>query len=101
MVNQSRGRRRSRPASFNENEPAVSFRGVSWGRLFAYLEPHRGRMALAILALLLASGFGLAFPLVIVRLLDTATRTKDYGPLNILAGLLVGMFLLQAAFTSL
>ncbi len=56
-------------------------------------------MTLAILALLVTSGLGLAFPLVIVRLLESATQVKSYAPLNTLAGLLAGLFLVQAAFS--
>ena len=58
-------------------------------------------MALAILALLLSSGFGLAFPLVIVKLLGAATQAEGFGSLNWLAVVLVGIFLLQAAFSAL
>jgi ATP-binding cassette, subfamily B, bacterial MsbA len=58
-------------------------------------------MALAILALLASGGFGLAFPLVIIRLLDSVTQIKSDGPLNLLAGMLIGIFLLQAAFSFL
>ena len=74
---------------------------VDWRRLFGYLMPYRGRMVLAILALVLSTGFGLAFPIVIVRLLDTTTRTGNYGTLNMLAALLIGLFLLQASFSFL
>ena len=88
-----------RPALTNENEPAISFKSVNWSRLFGYLKPYKGRMTLAILALLISSGFGLAFPLVIVRLLNSVTQAKSFAPLNNLAFLLVGIFLLQAAFS--
>jgi ATP-binding cassette, subfamily B, bacterial MsbA len=100
MENRS-NRRRERQALLNQNEPAISFKAVNWGRLFSYLQPYWGRMGLAILALLLSGGFGLAFPLVIVRLLDSVTQAQNFGPLNMLAGLLVGIFLLQAAFSAL
>ncbi len=99
MLSQSHEHRQSWPASRNENELTPSFKAVNWGRLFGYLRPYRGRMALAILALLASSGFGLTFPLLIVRLLDSVTQTKSFGPLNHLAALLVGVFLLQAAFS--
>jgi ATP-binding cassette, subfamily B, bacterial MsbA len=82
----------------NENDPAVSLRSVNWRRLLGYLNPYKGRMALALLALLFSSASGLAFPLVIVRLLDSVTKAKDYGLLNLLAGALVVIFLLQAGF---
>ena len=101
MENRSNGHRRKRPALFNQKEPVASLTSVNWRRLFDYLKPYKGRMGLAILALLLSSGFGLAFPLVIVRLLDSVTKAKSFAPLNHLALLLVGIFLLQAAFTSI
>ena len=82
-------------------EAPVSFKSVAWGRLFSYLKPYKGRMSLAIVALLISSGFGLAFPLVIVRLLSSVTQSKSVGPLNNLAFLLGGIFLLQAAFSFL
>lgn len=84
--------------SKEEKGPSVSLAAVNWGRLLAYLKPYVGRMTLAILALVVSSGFGLAFPLVIVNLLDSVTKAKDFGPLNMLAGVLVLIFLLQAAF---
>lgn len=82
-----------------ENEQPISLAAVNWRRLLSYLKPYWVRMALATLALMLSSAFGLAFPLVIVNLLDSVTKAKDFGPLNLLAGVLVGLFLLQAAFS--
>jgi ABC-type multidrug transport system fused ATPase/permease subunit len=74
----------------------LSLKSINWGRLFGYLKPYRKQMILAVLALLISSAFGLSFPLIIVRLLDSVTKTHSYGPLNMLAGLLVLIFLLQA-----
>ncbi len=101
MENRSNGRRQERPALFKQGAPAVSLKSINWRRLFSFLMPYKRRMGLAILALLLSSGFGLAFPLVIVRLLDSVTKAKSFIPLNNLALLLIGIFLLQAAFTAL
>jgi ATP-binding cassette, subfamily B, bacterial MsbA len=99
MFARGNGRRRNRAAdSDKEKEKPVSLRSVNWRRLFGYLRPYAGRMALAIGALLVSTGLGLAFPLVIVRLLDSVTKAKDAGPLNMLAGLLVAVFLVQSAF---
>lgn len=75
-----------------------SLKSINWGRLFGYLKPYGKQMILAVLALLISSAFGLSFPLIIVRLLDSVTKTHNYGPLNLLAGLLVVIFLLQALF---
>jgi subfamily B ATP-binding cassette protein MsbA len=101
MMNRSDDRRHPRPGLNNEKETPLSLKEVNWGRLFGYLKPYQGRMALASLALLISSGFGLAFPLVIVRLLDSVTKANNFGLLNTLALLLVGIFLVQAAFSAL
>src|SRR5687767_432721 len=73
MPTHSNTRRQARLAASNQHEPSVSLTAVNWRRLFSYLRPYRWRMALAVLALLLSSGLGLAFPLVIVRLLESVT----------------------------
>jgi len=100
MENRSNGRHQGRPTLFKQNEPGVSLKSVNWSRLLGYLKPYLGKMSLALLALLASSGFGLAFPLVIIQLLDSVTKAKTFGPLNNLALLLIGIFLLQAIFTS-
>src|SRR5689334_22732269 len=99
MMSRSEGRRRRQPAIGNQDEPMVPLQEVNWRRLLGYLRPYAGRMALAIAALLVTSGLGLVFPLVIVKLLESVTQVKSLGPLNTLAGLLVGLFLLQAVFS--
>jgi ATP-binding cassette, subfamily B, bacterial MsbA len=101
MLNRSNGHRRARLTLPPSNEPPVSFKAISWRRLFAYLKPYRGRMALAMFALLVSTGLSLAFPMVIVRLLETVTHAKSMGALNRLALLLAGIFLVQAAFSFL
>lgn len=98
MMNRANGRQSERPSS-DENNATSPFKSVNWRRLLGYLKPYRRHMTLAILALLFSSGFGLAFPLVIVRLLDSVTKAQSFGPLNLLAGALVGIFLLQAIFS--
>jgi subfamily B ATP-binding cassette protein MsbA len=101
MEERSNNHHNEEPSLFDKDQPPISFKAVKWGRLFGYLKPYWRRMTLAFLAMLIYSGFGLAFPLVIVRLLDTVTQAKDFGPLNQLALLLVVIFLLQSAFSFL
>lgn len=86
-------------ANDKDNSSNIPMTNLNWRRLLGYLRPYTGRMILAIVALLVSSGLGLAFPLVIVQLLDTVTRVQDTAPLNLLAAMLVGLFLLQSAFT--
>src|SRR4030095_15469563 len=100
MQTSSNRRKRSRFSFLADNEAAVTLQAVNWKRLLGYLKPYSGRMGLALLALLASGGFGLAFPLVIVRLLDSVTKAKSFAPLNNLALMLIGIFLLQALFTS-
>src|SRR5262249_24885230 len=99
MEDRSNGRQPARRILAGKNKTNLSIKTVNWSRLFGYLKPYWGRMALAILALLASSTLGLAFPLVIVRLLESVTQAKSYAPLNTLAGALVGLFLLQATFS--
>ncbi len=98
MMNHSDHRRSAPQRAADENNPRVSITAVNWRRLFGYLKPYWKRMALAVLALCVSSGFGLTFPLVIVRLLDSVTQAKSDAPLNMLAAMLIGVFLFQAAF---
>ncbi len=99
MDNRSNGRARQGHRLLNQKEPAISFKAINWGRLLGFLKPYWKRMTLAVFALLASSAFGLAFPLVIVRLLDSVTRAKSLAPLNSLALFLLGIFLCQAAFS--
>ncbi len=74
---------------------------VNWPRLLGYLKPYRLRMALAIVALLFYSTVGLIFPMVIVQLLDSVVKQKDFSQLNTITVALVGLFLAQAAVSFL
>ncbi|MCX6047880.1 MAG: ABC transporter transmembrane domain-containing protein [Chloroflexi bacterium] len=91
--------RRRAPLRRAQDAPDTPNTPVNWRRLLGYLRPYKGRMALAIVALAVTSGMSLAFPLVIVRLLDSVLKQHDLTQLNLLAGVLVGLFFLQAAFT--
>ncbi len=73
-MNDSHSRAGLRP----EEKSPVSLKDIKWKRLLAYLKPHWRRMALAILSLLVSGGFGLAFPLVIVRLLDSVDKARQF-----------------------
>ncbi len=95
------GRRRLSGPTPTENPTNLPIRNLEWRRLAGYLRPYWRRMTLAVLALVIASGFGLAFPLVIVRLLQTVTQQGDLSGLDRLALLLGGIFLLQAGFGAL
>lgn len=95
MFSARRGAARSRE---DKSEP-VRLRTVNWRRLFRYLRPYWRRMALAVLALAVASAMNLTFPLVIVQLLDSVLQQQDLRQLNWLTLALLAIFMLQAVFT--
>ncbi len=65
-------------------------------RLWPRVRPHRRALTLASLALLLSAAIGLAFPLVVGRLLDAAFVDQDRSLLDRVALGLTGLFLIQA-----
>src|SRR5438046_10514001 len=97
MINRSNRRQRAANQATEGQDQTASLAAVDWRRLLGYLRPYRWRMALAVLALLLSSGLGLAFPLVIVRLLESVTQVKRYASPNGPALLGGGLFLVPAA----
>lgn len=88
------GRRRA--AKHAQESERVPFSSVNWPRLFSFLKPHLWRMAIAIVTLLIASGINLAFPLLIIRLLDSVLTAGNLAQLNQLTLTLVIIFLIQA-----
>ena len=70
-------------------------------RLGGFMRPYKGRLALAIVAVAVATAMGLVFPLVIGNLVDTALVTNaagDASSLNRIALILLGVFAVQAVF---
>ncbi len=65
-------------------------------RLWPRVRPHRQALVLASLALLLSAAIGLAFPLVVGRLLDAAFVQQSRALLDRVALGLIGLFLVQA-----
>lgn len=96
MFQGRRGRRSERHSTEDRPTPDTP---VDWRRLWGYLKPYRGRMALVIGALAVSSAMGLTFPLVIVRLLDSVLQQQNLAQLNWLTLALIGVFLVQATFT--
>jgi subfamily B ATP-binding cassette protein MsbA len=93
--------RRNRALGGPRTADAPPLTSVDWRRLLGFLKPYRWRMALAILALAVSSLISLAFPLVIIQLLDSVLKHGDQAQLTGLALALVGLFFVQASFTFL
>lgn len=72
------------------------FGGVPWQRLFRYLRPHLAPFSVAIVGLLISSGVGLAFPLVIAGITSQVVAGGDPAGLDALIVMLVVLFCVQA-----
>lgn len=69
---------------------------LSLKRIFRLSEPYRTRFYVATVLALFASGVGLSVPLGLKALLDAVFETGDMGLLNLIALVLLGLFVLQA-----
>jgi len=75
----------------------------TWGflrLLLPRISPYRGRLAVAAVLLLWATGIGLAFPMVVRELLDSAFLAGDATLVNLIALGLLGLFAVQAVINS-
>ena len=89
--------RSRRPARNRAADDTTPKSPINWRRLLGYLQPYRARLVLILFALAAASAASLAFPLVIVRLLDSVlTQGGGFTQLNALALGLVALFLFQS-----
>lgn len=70
-------------------------------RLLSYARPYRGRLAVALLSLLIAGALGLAVPPVVGILIDAAVVKHDSQKLNQFVLVLIGVFACQAGFSFL
>src|SRR5215475_12395060 len=75
--------------------------GASLRRLLALLRPHVGRLIIAGILLMITSGLGLIFPLVIGRFLNTILAQHTDSFLNTIAVALFILFVFQAALGAL
>ena len=64
-------------------------------RLLGYLRPYRGRVALAVLMLIAASGLALVGPWLTMRAIDYAIPNRDFGQIRLLALLFLGSLALS------
>jgi subfamily B ATP-binding cassette protein MsbA len=72
--------------------PARATRQVPWRRLLGYLRPHRGKLAIALVALAIGSAASLAFPLLIGQTIGNVLEQGNQAQLNRFTLLLVGLF---------
>lgn len=97
------GRQRGRPGRGAQASAQQRPRGkaVPLRRIIALLRPYRGRIVVAGFLLIITSGLGLIFPLVIGKFLDIVLKQHDEGLLNRIAAALFIVFILQAGISAL
>jgi subfamily B ATP-binding cassette protein MsbA len=87
-----------RSSSRPSDEPFVPPSADQVRRLFGYLRPYRGRMAIAVLALIFGAALGLVFPWIMQNLVDAVLAQKDRAELNRITLILIGTFLIRSVF---
>jgi len=81
-----------------QDEPPIRPSADQVRRLFRYLRPHRGRMVIAVLALLCGAATGLVFPWIMQNLVDAVLAKGDLAELNRITLILIFTFLVRSAF---
>lgn len=74
-----------------------TFSPAAFRRLYPRVRPHLGKLAAAAACLLASSSIGLAFPMIVRRLLDAAFIAGNGGLLDRIALGLLGLFAIQAS----
>jgi subfamily B ATP-binding cassette protein MsbA len=87
---------RSRDKQSNENNPLGSME--QFRRLFAFVKPYRGRLAIALGAIIIGSVLGLAGPYTLQFLIDAVFRQSDATLLNQITVVLLIIFGSQSVF---
>jgi ATP-binding cassette, subfamily B, bacterial MsbA len=80
----------------DKEQERPKFSAVNWKRLLRYLKPYRGRLLLAVVALMISSGLSLVFPVVIRDLIDSVLVNADLALLNRVTLLLLVVFLIRS-----
>ena len=73
---------------------------ISFGRLVTLLRPYVGRLLGAGVLLIITGGLGLLFPLVIKQFLDSILNQHNDSLLNLVAGALLIVFVIQAVLSA-
>ncbi|MCG8349943.1 MAG: ATP-binding cassette domain-containing protein, partial [Chloroflexales bacterium] len=77
----------------------ADIRDVNWRRLFGYVRPYRGRLLIAVVALVISSSLGLALPLAAGQVINAIAEGGALILLNQMALLLVGVVAIQSLFS--
>jgi len=78
------------------DSPSLEITRFPWERLWVYTKGVRWRMVISMLALLVSTAVGLAFPVLIGTGIGDVVERADYRDLNILVLVLVVIFVIQA-----
>ncbi len=91
----------SSPAPLLDGEDAASSQAVPLRRVLALARPEASLLAIATLALLVSASTQLVFPQAVKWMVDAVIEAESPVDLNLAAGVLVVVFLVQAVFSML
>lgn len=91
--------RRRRSVITNREEHEIPDVPMQWRRMLRYLLPYGGRLAIALLALIVSSALNLVFPSVIQGVVDSVLQARDLQLLDTITITLIALFLLRAITT--
>lgn len=85
-----------------DTETTETLNSFTWGRLIALFSPHRGRVFLVVVVVLVSAGLGIVNPLLTRRVFDDAlfpgTGTPDVGLLTTLIAIMLTVAFMSGAF---
>ena len=70
----------------------------NYRRLLNYIKPYLGRLGLAIICIIVASGANLYLPWIIKDMIDKVLAEKDMAMLNVIAVSIVVVFAIRGVF---
>ncbi len=90
---------RPKTESYGENASSTEKRPMQWRRMVAYLWPYRGKLAIALVAMLVSAALSLVFPAMIQRVVDSVFDQQDIQLLNQITALLMVVFFIRSIST--
>jgi subfamily B ATP-binding cassette protein MsbA len=90
------GSRRMRRGAKPDPNAEIPEGPLQWRRLISYLGPHKARMGLAFIGLVISAATSLVFPAVISTVIDSVLQANNLDLLNRITAALIAVFLLSS-----
>ena len=90
------GSRRRRRGAAPDPNAEIPEGPLQWRRLISYLGPHKARMGLAFIGLVISAATSLVFPALISTVIDSVLKSNNADLLNRITAALIAVFLLSS-----